>query len=106
MTQSHEKSADRERRLHRRVPVLAHATFEGERAPVPLENLSIGGLGCAVPSELPRGSQVRVRVELEDGAVLDTLGEVVRANDGSLGVRFLRLDPPALSLLLSRVASA
>jgi hypothetical protein len=95
-----------ERRVHRRVPLEALATFHDGDGVVTGRTLdvSLGGMGLESDRPPPEGTELEVTVELHPGSVVRAAGEVVRRERGVVGIRFVRLDQRSLTAILSHVA--
>ena len=89
-------------RASMRVPICFNVSFEsyGEIREVLMTNLSRGGLFVASERPLPIGTQVQVKIRIEEsGNVINVSGEVVSQNIGAdlvteergMGVRFVGL---------------
>jgi PilZ domain len=96
-----------ERRAHRRVLFSANAELhDGERVRSGnCSDLSLGGMGLSSDAAPSVGSEVEVRFDLGSGRV-SALGQVVRSENGRVGLRFVRLDQHALTSILGAVARA
>lgn len=94
-----------ERRAHRRVPLSAKLELhDGERVQSGTScDLSLGGMGLTSDRAPAIGAEVELHVDLGSNQV-HTRGEVVRAENGRVGVRFVSLDQRALTSILQVVA--
>lgn len=92
-----------ERRAHRRVEVEASlvVVVEGRSLRGSVVNLSMGGLGCVL-GDVQAGI-ADLRIELHDGTIIETEGELVWSRDGRAGYRFISLGQRALLALLGIV---
>lgn len=92
-----------ERRAHRRVDFRGPVTLDGH--PGTCRDLSLGGIGLVTGHALGPGRTVNVRLELPGGRRVSADAEVVRASEGSVGVRFTKLDQSSLAALISYVGA-
>jgi len=99
--------ADSERRAHRRVRVDAQVLLrDGERVKTErIIDVSLGGVGI-VGNQLREGTELEIVIELGPSSVVRTLGQVVRNENGTMGIRFVRLDQRSMTALLAHVARA
>ncbi len=107
MPTPHRLAPDSERRAHRRVRVDAQALLrDGERVRAErCIDVSLGGVGVA-SNLLSEGTELEVVIELGPSSVVRTLGQVVRNENGTMGIRFVRLDQRSLTALLAHVSGA
>lgn len=100
MTERAARGADR--RLHRRGPVRAKMSIgvSGAREPVTALNVSVGGVAVHTSAKATVGSIVEVEARFPGEHSLSLDAEVVRAEGGVLGLRFLALEQRALEALL------
>ena len=94
--------AGRERRLHRRRSVSARMRIVVGGASVSVDalNVSIGGAAVNTGAAAMVGEIVRLEVDLLRSSPVHVDAEVVRAEHGVLGLRFLALGQRALEALL------
>lgn len=92
----------RDRRNHRRRAVSAPMwiVVEGERVSVDALNVSVGGAAVHSSARATVGEIVRLEVELVERPAVHLDAQVVRAEHGVLGLRFLALGQRALEVLL------
>jgi hypothetical protein len=93
-----------ERRLHHRVLVGAPAwlVMDDERHVAECVDLSMGGASVLSEARLATGRIVSFELSLGmDRGSVAIQCEVVRANEGELGLRFLALDRSSLEAILS-----
>ncbi len=95
------RGAGGERRSHRRAVldarvevISAVGASEGR-----VVNISMGGLAARLDLASDR-ELIELRVELPEGARIETRGEVVWGRDGIIGLRFISLGQRALLALL------
>jgi uncharacterized protein (TIGR02266 family) len=99
-----------ERRESVRVPVRLRMHFEtaGQLRRCLLTNLSRGGVFVCTPSPPPIGTQLVLRIEVDEGGLeIEVAGEVVSSNVGpdlthrqrGMGVRFVDPSPAAQAVL-------
>ena len=77
---------------------------DGERVGAECVNVSMGGASVFSEAKLALGSVVRFELSLglDRGSVAIPC-EVVRANNGEAGLRFIALDRPALEAIVSLI---
>jgi hypothetical protein len=73
---------------------------DGLRVAVDALNVSVGGAAVHSTARATLGESVRLEVELVDKPAVELDAEVVRAEHGILGLRFLALGQRALEALL------
>jgi len=91
-----------ERRVHRRRVLDAPMwiVVEDARVRVTAVNVSVGGAAVHSSAKADVGAFIRLEVELPADSAFVLDAEVVRAEDGILGLRFLALGQRALESLL------
>lgn len=92
-----------ERRRHRRVGVRAPASLVSSWNVGTAEcvDLSMGGAGLLSDATPPSGSKLKLELHLGPGRRVIASAEVVRSCDGSVGIRFVQLDPKSMAAILS-----
>jgi hypothetical protein len=93
----------RERRSHRRRPLRAPMWLVagGSRIPVSALDVSVGGVAVHARAEAEVGAVVELEAELGDARRFALEAEIVRAERGVLGLRFLALGQRELEALLA-----
>ena len=66
-------------------------------------NLSMGGAALVCDARVSSGTVFKLAMDLGGGRRLHALAQVVRANGGDLGVRFIQLDPHSMVAILAQV---
>ena len=92
----------RERRTHRRRPLVASVWLGrgGANIPVRVVNVSVGGAAVQTSERASVGEIVTLECAPALGPSFELAAKVVRADVGFLGIRFLALGQRALEALL------
>ena len=95
-------ASGRERRSHRRrlLDAPMRVVVGGRPVTVAAGNVSVGGAAVHTSAAAAVGEIVRLELEVFGGPLVELEAEVVRAEHGVLGLRFLALGQRALEALL------
>jgi hypothetical protein len=98
-----------ERRVHHRVPYSSPAQlrFHDKVYAVSCLNLSLGGAAVKSPVACSPGDALRLSFQpLDTGERFSVRAEIVRVEEGVLGLRFLEFEQRSLTSLLDEVAKS
>jgi hypothetical protein len=104
------KQAAEEQRKHPRVPLeilvqVRSDSIEQFRS-MHAKNISVGGMFIESNTKKPVGSDVFFQFTVKDGGTLiEGLGRVVHASDRGMGVEFVSVLEPSLSIIRTLVES-